>query len=242
MSNRDLDFIINELGEEREDYKGAVVPPIYQSSNFAFSSLDDFSNAFANEAASHLYTRGNNPTVKILREKLAALECCEDALVFSSGVAAMAAAVMSQVKQGDHVICIADSYSWTKYLLESFLRPFGIETTFTKVENESDLEKPKKDNTRLIILESPNSMTFEVVDLAACAKWAKANNITTICDNSYASPIFQQPAALGIDLIVHSGSKYINGHSDVVCGILCGPKKLMDEIFVSQYQALGRNH
>lgn len=234
-----LSYILNHLGEEREKYFGAVSPPIIQSSNFAYRRLADFRQAFASEFDSHLYTRGNNPTVKILRQKLAALEGTEDALVCASGSGAIAAAVMSQVQQGDHIVCVNAPYSWTKILLTNYLPRFGVTTTFVDGRSVQEIAAAIQDNTRVLYLESPNSLTFECQDLEACAALAKKHGLTSIIDNSYASPIFQQPHHSGIDIVVHSGTKYLNGHSDVVVGVICGSRAKIEQIFQQEYMTLG---
>lgn len=233
-----LSYILNHLGENREDYFGAIAPPIIQSSNFAYANLADFREAFANEFDAHLYTRGNNPTVKILREKLAALEGTEEALVCSSGSGAIAAAVMSQVNQGDHVVCVNAPYSWTKILLTDYLPRFGVTTTFVDGRSIAAVAAAIQPNTKVLYLESPNSLTFECQDLAACAVLAKKNGLTSIIDNSYASPIFQRPHEFGIDLVIHSGSKYLNGHSDVIVGAICGSRAHIKSIFQREYMTL----
>lgn len=234
-----LSNILNHLGENRKDYFQAVAPPIIQSSNFAFPDLASFRNAFAEEANSHLYTRGNNPTVKILREKVAALEKAEDCLIFGSGAAAVAAAVLSCVKSGDHIICVQNPYSWTKKLVADFCGRFGVEHTFIDGRSMEEIQEAKQSNTTLLYLESPNSLVFDIQDLEACATWAKSNNILTCIDNSHCSPYFQNPISHGIDLVLHSGTKYLNGHSDVVCGVVCGSKEKIEKIFHNEYMTLG---
>jgi cystathionine beta-lyase len=234
-----LNNILIHLGEEREKYFNAVSPPIIQSSNFCFKNLDEFRNAILDEKESHLYTRGNNPTVGILRKKLAALENAEDALVFGSGCAAVAAAIMTNAKSGDHVVCVQSPYSWTYKLLAEYLSKYQVTHTFVDGTNIEEIENAIQPNTTLLFLESPNSITFQLQDLAACAKLAKKNGIVTAIDNSYCSPIFQKPIDFGIDIVVHSGTKYLNGHSDVVVGVLCSNKKMVKRIFDAEYMNLG---
>ena len=234
-----LSDILNHLGEERAKYYNAVSPPIIQSSNFVFNSFDDLKSAFQNEFENTLYTRGNNPTVQILRKKLAALEGAEDALVFGSGVAAIAAAVMSQVAAGDHIVCINSPYSWTHKLLTKYLPRFGVTHSFVEGKAPEQIEKAIRKNTKVLFLESPNSMLMELQDLKKCAEIAGKHNIVTIIDNSFASPIFQKPLSFGIDIVVHSGTKYLNGHSDVVCGVLCANKKMVKKIFETEFMNIG---
>ncbi len=235
----DLSHILNHLGEERADNHGAVAPPIVQSSIFAFPSVAEMRRGFADEFAEHMYTRGNNPTVAILRKKVAALEGAEDCLAFGSGAAAMAAAVLASVNAGDHVICVAKPYSWTRSLLRDLLPRFDVSTSFVDGTEPANFEEAIKAKTRLIVLESPNSMTFEQQDLAAVASLARRRGIRTICDNSFASPLNQSPIALGVDLVVHSATKYLNGHSDVVAGMLCGSEAILREVFKGPYMTFG---
>ena len=235
----DLSHILNHLGEERETYHGAVAPPLVQSSIFAFPTVAAMRAGFGDEYASHLYTRGNNPTVSILRRKVAALEGAEDCLAFASGAAAMSAAVFASVRSGDHVLCVARPYSWTRSLLRDLLPKFGVACSFVDGTLVDNFEQAIAAQTRLIILESPNSMTFEQQDLAAVAALARARGIRTLCDNSFATPLNQSPLALGIDLVVHSATKYLNGHSDVVAGMLCGSESLLREVFKGPYMTFG---
>lgn len=234
-----LSDILTHLGEHREQYFQAIAPPVMQTSNFAFPDLAHFRAGFADELTHHVYSRGNNPTVQILREKLAALEGTEDALVFSSGAGAVAAAVIGNVAAGDHVICQKAPYSWTTALLRKFLGRFGVEHTFVDGTDIENIRAAVRPNTKVLYLESPNTMTFECQDLAACAALAKEHGLVTIIDNSYCSPLYQNPAAFGIDIVVHSGTKYLNGHSDVVVGVLCGSRAMVKKIFESELMTLG---
>lgn len=239
MQKMDLSDILTHLGEERSEYFNAVAPPVMQSSNFVFPDLAYFRRAFSDELQHHVYTRGNNPTVEILRKKLAALEGTEDALVFSSGAGAIAAAVIGNVAAGDHVVCQRAPYSWTTALLKKLLTRFGVSHTFVDGTDIENIKAAIQENTKVLYLESPNTLTFECQDLAACADLAKPLGIVTIIDNSYASPIFQNPAAFGIDIVVHSGTKYLNGHSDVVVGVLCTSKEMVRKLFESELMTLG---
>lgn len=234
-----LSDILTHLGEDRKQYFNAVAPPIIQTSNFTFNDLADFRQAFTDELEHHVYSRGNNPTVEMLRQKLAALEGAEDALVLGSGSAAVANAVIANVSAGDHIVCVDAPYSWTKILMSKFLPRFGVTCTFVDGRDVANIEAALQPNTKLLYLESPNSLTFEIQDLAACANLAKSRGIVTCIDNSYCSPIFQQPIKYGIDLVVHSGTKYLNGHSDVVVGVICGSKTMIKKIFDTEFMTLG---
>lgn len=234
-----ISYILNDLGEEREKYFNAISPPIIQTSNFVFPDVDIFRKSVLAEAKSHVYTRGNNPTVEILRKKIAALEGTVDALVFASGAAAVAAAIMSCVGQGDHVICVRHPYSWTSALLNRYLLRFGVLHDFVDGSDIQAIEKLIRPATRLLYLESPNTFTYELQDIEACVALAKRHNLLTAIDNSYSSPIFQQPAKMGVDIVLHSVTKYINGHSDVVAGIVCSSDTIISKMFVDEYMTLG---
>ena len=234
-----LSEILFHLGEEREHYFHAVSPPVWQTSNFAFPTLDAFRRAIADELGHHIYTRGNNPTTEILRKKLAALEGAEDALVFPSGMAAISAAVLANLKAGDHVLCVEKPYSWTKTLLTRWLPRFGVSHTFVDGRDVENFRRAAQPNTTLLILESPNSLTFELQDLRACAEFARSRGIVTCIDNTNCTPLFQRPIELGIDLSIHTGTKYLNGHSDVVCGAVCGSREQIRKIFENEFMTLG---
>ena len=235
----DLSYILNHLGEDREAWRGAVSPPIFQSSIFAFPTVGAFREGFRDEFRRTTYTRGNNPTVEILRKKVAALEGAEDCLMFGSGAGAISAAVIASVSAGDHAICVARPYSWTRAVLRDLLGRFGVTTSFIDGTDIAHFERALKPQTKLIVLESPNSMTFEQQDLAAVARLAQAHGIRTLCDNSYATPLHQSPIALGIDMVAHSATKYLNGHSDVVAGALCASEKIIREVFKGPFMTLG---
>jgi cystathionine beta-lyase/cystathionine gamma-synthase len=237
----DLSYILNELGEERENYFNAIAPPIIQTSNFSFRNVAEFRTALADEYEAILYSRGNNPTVDILRKKLAALDGAEDALVFGSGVASIAVPLLALLKQGDHVVSVAKPYSWTVKLFERLLPKFGITTTFVDGTKTQNFEKALQANTKLIYLESPNTFTYELQDLPAVAALAKSKGILTMIDNSYCSPINQQPYVMGIDLVAQSATKFIGGHSDVVAGVVTGSKAIIKKIFDAEFLNIGGN-
>lgn len=234
-----LSEILNHLGEEHERYFGAVAPPVIQTSNFCFSTVSAMRDALQDEYSLPVYSRGANPTVAILRKKLAALEHTDDALITGSGCAAISTAVMANLKQGDHAICIAKPYSWTHTLFHDLLARFGITTTFIDGRSLDHFRAAIRPETRLIYLESPNTMTFELQDLRAVASLAREKGIVTVCDNSYSTPLAQNPADMGVDLVIHSATKYISGHSDVVAGAICGNQEMIRKIFATELMTLG---
>jgi len=187
----------------------------------------------------HVYTRGNNPTVKILREKLAALEKAEDALVLSSGASANSIAITSQVSSGDHIVCVRNAYDWTNKLLTNILSRFGVTHTVVDGSDMKAIESAIQPKTKVLVLESPSSKYFEIQDLEACARLCKTKGIISIIDNSHSSPIFQNPITFGIDIVTHSATKYLNGHSDVVAGVICGSKAIIKSIFEVEFMTYG---
>jgi cystathionine beta-lyase/cystathionine gamma-synthase len=235
----DLSYILNHLGEDRENYYNAVTPPIVQSSNFSFPDVAVMREKLTRELETPFYTRGYNPTVATLRKKIAALESTEDALVFSSGSAAIASAVMSVVKNGDHVVCIAKPYSWTGNLFSKYLSRYGVKVTFVEDGTADAFAAACTPATKLIYLESPNSLTFGLQDIEAITTFAKNRSITTIADNSYSSPLNQQPHKMGVDIVVHSATKYLNGHSDVVAGVVAASRERISRMMAEEYMTLG---
>jgi cystathionine beta-lyase len=239
MFDPDLSYIMNQLGENHADYFNAVSPPIVQTSNFLFDTVADMRKAFAAEYDVFLYSRGNNPTVEILKQKLAALDGAEDALVFNSGASAIFCSVLPFVKAGDHVVSVQSPYTWAQRLFDVVLPRFGITTSYIDGTDLANWESASQANTVLYYLESPNSWTYEMQDLAAVAQLAKSKGIVTIVDNSYCTPLYQRPIEMGIDLSLQSATKYIGGHSDVVAGVVSGSKTHIEKIFYSEYMTTG---
>lgn len=238
--------ILTHLGEEREKYFNAVAPPIIQTSNFKFDTIADLKKAFEYERGHHLYSRGNNPTVTMCAKKIAALEGAEDALLVGSGAAAIANSVIANVSAGDHIVCVQNAYSWANHLMENLLPRFGVTTTFVDGSDIENFKNAIQPNTKILFLESPTSLVMDLQDLKAVVKLvaeksgqAKANNLITIMDNSYGSPLNNTPIKWGIDIVFHSATKYIGGHSDTVAGVICSSKAMIDKIFASEFMTLG---
>ena len=147
--------------------------------------------------------------------------------------------MVANVKAGDHIVCVNNPYSWTHTLITKLLPRFGVTHTFVDGTSINNIAKAIQPNTSLLYLESPNSLTFECQDLEACAKLAKEHGLVTCIDNSYASPLYQNPIQMGIDIVIHTGTKYLNGHSDVVAGVICGTKSMIDRIFQLEYMTFG---
>jgi cystathionine beta-lyase/cystathionine gamma-synthase len=235
----DISYIINELGEDRASYFNAISPPIIQTSNFAFDTVSAMREAFRDEMSGYLYSRGLNPTVDILRTKLAALDGAEDALVFNNGAAAIFAGVLANVKSGDHIVSVHHPYTWAAHLFDKILPRFGVSTTYVDGTKIEAFERAILPNTSLIYLESPNSWLLDIQDLQAVADLAKSENIITLIDNSYCTPLYQRPIDYGIDIAMQTATKYIGGHSDTLGGVLSGSAAMMKKIFDSEYLCIG---
>ncbi len=234
-----LSYILNELGEDRSNYFNAVAPPIIQTSNFRINTVEELKKLFKDEYSGYLYSRGLNPTVDILRKKLAALDEAEDCLVFNSGAAAIFAAVLANVNQGDHIISVKDPYTWVKRGFDLIFSRYGVETTYIDGTEISQFENARGAKTRFIYLESPNSWNFAIQDMEKVAAFAKTHQIITLMDNSYCTPLYQKPIPLGIDISMQTATKYIGGHSDTLGGILTGSQAMMKKIFDREYLAVG---
>jgi cystathionine beta-lyase/cystathionine gamma-synthase len=204
---QDISYIINHLGEDHASYFNAIAPPIVQTSNFQFETVDSMRTAFADEMGGYLYSRGLNPTVDILRKKLAALDGAEDALVFNNGAAATFAGVMANVKSGDHILSVHHPYSWTVHLFDQILSRFGVTVTYADGSDTESFLAHVQENTKLIYLESPNSWWLDIQDLRQIAAFARARGIVTIIDNSFCTPLYQKPIELGIDISMQTATK-----------------------------------
>jgi cystathionine beta-lyase/cystathionine gamma-synthase len=239
LNQKNLSFIVNELGEERENYFNAVSAPIIQTSNFVFEKVDDLSKALEDEMNGYLYSRGLNPTVDILRKKLAALDGAEDCLVFNSGASAIFASVFANVKSGDHIVSVKGPYTWAQRTFDVILPRFNVSTTYIDGTQIKNWQNATRSNTTIYYLESPNSWDFVLQDIKAVSALAKTKKITTIIDNSYCTPLYQRPIEMGIDLSLQTATKYIGGHSDTLGGILCGSRGMIKKIFDSEYLNVG---
>lgn len=227
------------FAEDREAHFGAAAPPIYQNSTFTFPDSAAFHAREAPDAPRFDYTRSGNPTTRILERKIAKLEGGEDCRAFGSGMGAISSAILSCVRAGDHIITIESVYGPTRRLLTEVLPRFGVETTFVRGTAVEDFEQAIRPETRLIYLESPSSIFFELQNLSGVARLARERRIATICDNSNATPVFQNPIAMGVDLVVHTATKYIGGHSDVVAGLVVGSRERIASIGRVESQLLG---
>ena len=217
--NQDL-LAMTHVGEDPKKYMGAVTPPVFMNSLHVFDTVKDYFDVdiFNDE---YYYGRSSNPTVTILEKKLAALEHGSRAVVFSAGMAACAAAILAVCKTGSHIICVRESYGPVQHLLDEFLHEkMDVEVTYVVGKEVEEFEEAIRPETDMIILESPSTLVCNVVDLQAVAKLARRHGIKTYIDNTYSTPVFQKPLDFGIDIVMHTMTKYIGGHSDLIGGVL----------------------
>ena len=207
----------------------AVVPPIVQTSLFTFSTFEEMAATYRGEKSRMVYSRTNNPTTQAFEQKIAELEYTEDAIGFASGMGAISSTVLAFVKPGDRVVCVKHVYPDTYRLFETLLKSWQIETVYV---DGKDIDAVAKllPGTRLFYMESPTSWLMEAHDVKVLAALARQHGVMTVMDSSWATPVFQQPIRLGVDLVVHSASKYIGGHSDVVAGVTAGRRELTNVI------------
>ena len=214
--------------EEAHAYE-AVVPGIVQTSLFTFASFAEMANTYAGKKSRNVYSRTTNPTVTLFEQKMAALEAADDAIGFPSGMAAISGTVLAFVEPGDRIVCVRHVYPDAYRLFETLLKRWKVSVTYVDGANLAEVEAALP-GAKLLYLESPTSWTMEAHDVGALAGIARRHGVLSIIDNSWATPIFQRPVTLGVDLVVHSASKYIGGHSDTVAGVAAGRADLIAHI------------
>lgn len=207
-----------------------VVQPIYQTSVFSFKSLEDVDQAFSGDEGAFVYSRYGNPSLQVLEQALAQLEGGEAALVASSGMASISSAVLSLCGAGDHIITTQDLYGGTQVLFSREMSRLGIEVSFVDVTQTSRIEEAIKPNTKVLFVETISNPLMKVVDLGALAAIKRGYGLKLLVDNTFASPLVCRPLELGVDLVIESLTKYLNGHSDVTGGVVIGSKELIDQM------------
>lgn len=220
------------------NFADAVVPPIFQTSLFTFSEYDEMIASYRGEKVRPIYTRGLNPTVRMFEEMLAKLEGAEDALGFASGMSAISASVLSFVEPGDRIVAVNHVYPDAFRLFGTLLKRMKVEVTYVDGRDEEAVARALP-GAKVLYLESPTSWVMEAHDVGALAALAKKHGAISMIDNSWASPVFQRPITLGVDLVIHSASKYLGGHSDVVAGVVAGSKEMIARLKSEAYPYLG---
>lgn len=233
------DTLLQHLGEEVK-VRHAVVQPLFQNSLFLYDTWQEFRQGADNQLNDQcFYSRVGNPTLDLAEKKIAALEGTDRCKLVGSGMAAISTAILACVKQNDHVVTIDTVYGPVRDFLTNYLARFGITVSYVDGTCVEEIFDAVQDNTSLIYLESPSSMVFHLQDLKAIGAFAKQRGIATVIDNTYSTPLLQQPAKFGIDFVVHSASKYLGGHSDVIAGAVCCSHENMARITPAEVALLG---
>ncbi|GMA97698.1 methionine gamma-lyase [Pelosinus sp. IPA-1] len=228
--NFGYDTTIIHAGQSPDPTTGALATPIHQTSTFVFENAEQGAARFALEENGYIYTRLGNPTQHSLEEKMAALEKAEAALAVASGMTAIAASFWTICGNGDHIVASDTLYGCTHALLSHSMPKFGIAVTFVDASNLENIRKAIRPNTKVVFIETPSNPTLTIIDIGATAKLAHEHNVKLMVDNTFMSPYCQRPLELGADIVVHSATKYINGHGDVIAGIVLGQKEFINEV------------
>ncbi len=218
---------------------GSIVPPLFQTSTFIFDSAEQGGARFAGNESGYIYSRLRNPTVRLLEEAIAELEGAEEGLAFASGMAAVSAVLIGLVKSGDHILVSRGLYGCTFGLLTMLQKRFGVEFSLADLGDEASIRQAVTPHTTVIYMETPVNPTMELMDIRTCATVAKEIGAKLVVDNTFATPILQRPIELGADIVIHSATKYLGGHGDVILGLAVGPKGLLDEMRMTTQKDIG---
>jgi methionine-gamma-lyase len=226
-------------GRINDEQFGSLSTPLYQTSTFIFDSAEQGADRFAGNSEGYIYTRLGNPTTRQLEMRVATMECTEDAAATATGMAAVSAALLTNLQAGDHMISSKAVYGCSFALMNHMLKKFGIEVTFVDMTEPENITAAIKENTKLIFLETPINPNLVVLDLMKICAIAKRHQLLSVVDNTFLTPVLQQPAKFGADIVVHSATKYLNGHGDVVAGIVCGSSEMINEIKMTTLKDIG---
>lgn len=215
---------------ERRAPAASLTTPVYQTTTFVFETADEVRLYNEGKSDKYLYSRYSNPTVEAVEQKIALLEKAEAALVLSAGMAATSTALFALLRGGDEIVCSSAVYGGTFHLMADLLSRFGVRPRFATLEELADPEHVLGDRTRLLWFESPINPTLRCVNIRSVAAACRARGVISVMDNTFATPLNQCPIELGVDLVMHSATKYLNGHSDVTAGALAGPARLIGEV------------
>lgn len=237
IDQKDINICTQTIKSDSQ-YYCPFSPDIVMTTSFKFNSFEDFCQASIDEKNHYVYTRGSNPTTVKLENALAQLDHGEKCKVFASGMGAISATLLSLLKKGDHLLMANTIYGEAASFAQ-FLGRFGVDSERIDVDNTADIFKHVRNNTKIIYFESPSSEKFELLDLKMISDFAKKHHIITVIDATWASPLFTKPLDSGVDLVIHSLSKYVGGHSDTVGGCVTGSEELVNQIFEYGHQFLG---
>ncbi len=241
MSKKSAHFETNVIheGYDSKDMLGSLATPLFQTSTFTFDTAEQGEARFAGEEAGYMYSRLGNPTVKVLEERIAALENGERGLAFASGMAAVSAVLIALTKANDHILCSTGLYGCTFGLLTLMEDKYNITHDFSAMETKDEVRSLIKPETACIYVETPINPTMKLIDLEMVAEVAKEFGIPVVVDNTFASPYLQRPIELGCDIVIHSATKYIGGHGDVVAGLVVGKQDFLDSVAMTTQKDVG---
>jgi methionine-gamma-lyase len=226
-------------GRINDEQFGSLATPLYQTSTFVFDNAAQGAARFAGDEAGYIYTRLGNPTTRQLEQRVAAMEGMEDAAATATGMGAVSGALLANLQAGDHLISSKAVYGCSFALMNHMLTKFGIEVSFVDMTDPNNITAAIKENTKVVFLETPINPNLVVLDLAAIGKICQQHKLISIVDNTFLTPVLQQPAKFGFDIIVHSATKYLNGHGDVVAGIICGSSEMIMNIKMTALKDIG---
>ncbi|MFE8704166.1 methionine gamma-lyase [Cytobacillus sp. FJAT-54145] len=237
--NLNFETEVVHTGYDSKQFQGSLNPPIFQTSTFTFEHAEQGEKRFSGEEDGYIYSRLGNPTVRILEERMAALENGEAALAFGSGMAAVSAILVALTKSGDHILCSQGVYGCTFGLLQLMKEKYHIGHNFSSMDTREQLLNAIRPETTCIYVETPINPTMKLVDLEMVSSVAKEKGIPVVVDNTFSSPYLQNPLAIGCDVVIHSATKYICGHGDVIAGIAVGKKEFINEVAMTTQKDIG---
>lgn len=226
-------------GYHSNEYQGSLAPPIFQTSTFTFANAEQGERRFAGEEGGFIYSRLGNPTVTMLENRIAELENAEAALAFGSGMAAVSAIIIALTRSGDHILCSQGVYGCTFGLLKMIEDKYNIKHDFSSMSSREELLQAIRPETTCLYVETPINPTMQLVDLEMVAEVGKEKGIPVVVDNTFCSPYLQTPLTLGCDIVVHSATKYICGHGDVIAGLAAGSREMMTKVAATTQKDIG---
>ncbi len=241
MDKKSFYTLAVHAGEDLTQHFGSVSVPIYNASVFSFSDADEGSAIHNYEKPGYFYGKLGNPTQDSFEKAICELENGESALGFASGMAAVSASILTVIKSGDHIVAPDSMYSTTTLFFEEIAEKFGIEITFVDATNAENYANACKSNTKLFWIESPSNPLLKITDLKLVAEIAKSKGIITIADNTFASPFNQKPIDFGVDIVIHSATKYLGGHSDLTAGVMVGKREIVEKTRLRTTKLYGGN-
>ncbi|WP_100009769.1 methionine gamma-lyase [Lentibacillus sediminis] len=234
-----LETTVIHEGYDAKEMLGSLTPPLFQTSTYTFDTAEQGERRFAGEEEGYVYSRLGNPTVNILEERMAALEGGERGLAFASGMAAVSAVLIALTKSGDHILCSSGLYGCTFGLLQMMEEKYQITHDFSQMESKEAIRELIRPETACIYVETPVNPTMKLIDLELVAEVAREYDIPVVVDNTFSSPYLQRPLEAGCDVVLHSATKYIGGHGDVVAGVVVGKKDFLDGVAMTTQKDIG---